>query len=189
MESISFLFIALAVVALFYMSSRNRKQQRKAMDFRSSLAPGQEVMTGSGLFGTVVAVDPDKDIITLESTPGGAQTRWLRAAIAKRIDPPVPDDAGAEIPDDADDAEEVPGETGAAQRGIGAAFGSPTSINASKASGDLPADLVIPDDISSLTGSSLTDSSLTDSGTDSGRGAARDDREDDGTDSTNRSSK
>ena len=45
-------------------------------------------MTGSGLFGTIVAVDEEKDIITIESTPG-TQTRWLRAAIAKLVEPPV----------------------------------------------------------------------------------------------------
>lgn len=93
----SFLVILLlAFAALWFMSSRSRKMQREAADFRTNLAVGDEVMTGSGLFGTVTAIDDD--VITLESTPGSA-TRWLRAAIARKVDPPVVDgdtDAGAE---------------------------------------------------------------------------------------------
>ncbi|KQY25654.1 preprotein translocase subunit YajC [Cellulomonas sp. Root485] len=79
------------------MSSRTRKQQRVAQEFRNNLVPGDEVMTASGLLGTVVAVEDD--VITLESSPG-AHTRWIRAAIAKKIDPPV-----EEIDDVEDDAD------------------------------------------------------------------------------------
>ncbi|GAA1736819.1 preprotein translocase subunit YajC [Isoptericola hypogeus] len=81
------LFVVLAGL-MFFMSSRSRKQQRKQQEFRSELAPGQEVMTGSGLFGTVVEIDEATDTVTVESTPG-TRTRWLRAAIAKRVDTPV----------------------------------------------------------------------------------------------------
>ena len=81
------LFVVLAGL-MFFMSSRTRKQQKQQAEFRSQLAPGQEVMTGSGLFGTVVEVDEENDTVTIESTPG-SQTRWLRAAIAKRVDTPV----------------------------------------------------------------------------------------------------
>jgi len=92
-----FLILALALGALWLMSSRTRKQQRVAQEFRNNLVPGDEVMTASGLLGTVVAVEDD--VITLESSPG-AHTRWIRAAIAKKIDPPV-----EEIDDVEDDAD------------------------------------------------------------------------------------
>lgn len=85
------LILALAAGAMFLMTSRSRKAQKEAAAFRTNLAPGQEVMTGSGLFGTIVAVDEEKDIITIESTPGN-QSRWLRAAIAKLVEPPVAED-------------------------------------------------------------------------------------------------
>jgi len=93
--------ILIAFGAMWLMSSRTRKQQRAAADFRSHLAPGQEVMTGGGMFGTVVAVDDD--IITIESTPGN-QSRWLRAAIAKVIEPPVDAAQDEAADDDEDDA-------------------------------------------------------------------------------------
>ncbi len=76
------------IALMFFMSSRTRKQQKQQAEFRSALAPGQEVMTGSGMVGTVVAIDDAADTVTIESTPG-VQTRWLRAAIAKRLDTPA----------------------------------------------------------------------------------------------------
>ncbi|GIG30503.1 preprotein translocase subunit YajC [Cellulomonas marina] len=97
--------ILLAVLmggVLWFMSRGTRKQQKEAANFRSNLAPGDEVMTGSGFFGTVVAVEDD--VITLESTPG-QESRWLRAAIAKRVDPPVATDDADEYEDEYDDDE------------------------------------------------------------------------------------
>jgi len=102
----SFLVIlAVALGALWLMSNRTRKQQRTAAEFRNNLVAGDEVMTASGLLGTVVAVEDD--VITLESGPG-SQTRWIRAAIAKKIEPTVDEvddvDAG-DVEDEAyDDA-------------------------------------------------------------------------------------
>ena len=97
------IILVLAFGALWFMSSRTRKQQREAADFRANLAIGDEDMTGSGLFGTVTAVDGD--VVTLESTPG-TETRWLRAAIARKVDPPVVDEP--ETTDSDDDTPVVP---------------------------------------------------------------------------------
>ncbi|WP_277210103.1 preprotein translocase subunit YajC [Isoptericola croceus] len=82
--SIIILFAVLAAL-MFFMSSRTRKQQKQQAEFRAALAPGHEVMTGSGMVGTVVEIDDETDTVTIESTPG-TQTRWMRAAIAKRTD-------------------------------------------------------------------------------------------------------
>lgn len=94
----SFLAIlAVAFGAMWLMTSRTRKQQKAAADFRANLAPGQEVMTGSGLFATVV--DIDDDVVTLETSPG-VTSRWLRPAIAKLVEPPVIDEDADEEPAD-----------------------------------------------------------------------------------------
>ena len=109
-----YIIIALAFGAMWLMSSRTRKQQQAAQQFRNTLAPGDEVMTGSGLFGTVVEVEGD--IIILESTPG-SRTRWLRAAISKKIEPTAEvgeieaadeDDEPIEVPDDISSLEPLP---------------------------------------------------------------------------------
>ena len=97
------LFIVIAVAGLLFMSNRTKKQQRAAMEFRNHLAPGDEVMTHSGLLGTVV--DVEDDVITLESAPG-SQSRWIRAAISKKIEPPV-DEIEAESDADDDEIEDA----------------------------------------------------------------------------------
>lgn len=94
MDPGTLIFLALALGGLWFMSGRTRRRQRTAMDFRATLEPGQHVMTGSGLFGTVVEVDGDA--ITLESA--GSRSVWIRGAIAKLAEPPVA------VPDDEDDA-------------------------------------------------------------------------------------
>jgi preprotein translocase subunit YajC len=95
-----FLILAVALGALWLMSNRTRKQQRAAQEFRNNLVAGDEVMTASGLLGTVVTVEDD--VITLESSPG-AHTRWIRAAIAKKIEPPVEEIDDVEDDTDLDD--------------------------------------------------------------------------------------
>jgi preprotein translocase subunit YajC len=97
--SIIILF-AVLIGLMFFMSSRTRKQQKKQAEFRASLAPGQEVMTGSGLVGVVVDIDETADIVTIESTPG-TQTRWLRAAVVKQMEAPVVADEAEAAEDDA----------------------------------------------------------------------------------------
>lgn len=108
--------LALAFGFLWLMTRRTRKMQREASAFRETLAPGQEVMTGSGLFGTVVAAEGDR--ITLETSPG-VTSQWLRAAIAKVVEPPVVDD-------DDETAEESP----AAEDGAGTVPDDASSLTA-----------------------------------------------------------
>lgn len=94
------LLLVVMVGSMFWLSSRNRKQQQAASAFRDNLQPGQEVMTGSGMYGTVVSVDDD--VITLETSPG-VTTRWFKPAIAKLVETPAADETPAE--EDADDSE------------------------------------------------------------------------------------
>lgn len=125
MDPTFLIVIALAFGAMWLMSSRTRKQQRQQVDFRANLAVGQEVMTGSGLFGTIVAIE--NDVITLESTPG-SQTRWLRAAIAKLVEPPVEEDGT----DEEDVADEVKDEE---------SYGAATHVVEDDRTIDVPDDL------------------------------------------------
>ncbi|WP_226924765.1 preprotein translocase subunit YajC [Georgenia satyanarayanai] len=110
-----FLILIAVFGLMMWMMSRGAKKQRDAAAaVRNSLEVGQQVMTASGFFGTIV--DVDGDVITLESTPG-VETMWKREAIHSVTEPPfavvdedtadddttveVPDDATVEVPDDA----------------------------------------------------------------------------------------
>ncbi|MGP7961018.1 preprotein translocase subunit YajC [Sanguibacter sp. A247] len=99
-----FLYVILGalVLMMFFGSRRSRKQQREAAAFRDSLEVGTEVMTGSGFFGTIVAVDGDR--VTLAALDG-ARSVWIRQAIAKIVDPVEPDTLvdGDDLTDEADD--------------------------------------------------------------------------------------
>ena len=80
-ELLPLLFIAIAVVFLLVlpMRQRNRAMQR-AQQLQAGLRPGTEVMTTSGLFGTVAALGDDT--VDLEISPG-VTVRWAKAAIAE----------------------------------------------------------------------------------------------------------
>lgn len=98
------IIVVIGLGAMWLMSSRQRKAQRAQMSFRDNLQPGQEVMTGSGLYGTVVEVEDG--IVTLESSPG-THTRWALAAIARLVEPPVEDDESEDADEEWADDEDV----------------------------------------------------------------------------------
>lgn len=66
------MLIAFAMLALMLFLSfrKGKKVQQQQAEMRSTLAPGMEVMTGAGIFGTVVAVDTDNHRVTIETAPG-----------------------------------------------------------------------------------------------------------------------
>ncbi|MCI1635739.1 preprotein translocase subunit YajC [Bifidobacterium sp.] len=76
--------IVFMVALMWWQSRKSKQQQSKVQDFRQSLQPGTLVATFSGLIGTVVSVDLDKDQIVIDSE--GTQSRWRIQAITE---PPV----------------------------------------------------------------------------------------------------
>lgn len=101
MDPTFLIILVIGLGAMWLLSSRQRKAQREQLSFRDNLQPGQRVMTGSGMYGTVVEVDGDE--VTLESTPG-QQSVWIKAAIARLVEPPVADEDETDEAD-VDDAE------------------------------------------------------------------------------------
>ena len=80
-ELVPLLFIAIAVVFLLVLPMRQRNRAlQQARLLQDSLAIGTEVMTTSGLYGTVVG--PGDDTIDLEISPG-VTVRWAKAAVAE----------------------------------------------------------------------------------------------------------
>ncbi|WP_326823634.1 preprotein translocase subunit YajC [Streptosporangium sp. NBC_01756] len=81
----SLIMIALMVVVFYFLLIRpQRKRQQEQAQMQNSLAPGTRIMTTTGLFATVVAIDAD-DVI-LEIAPG-VETRWIKAAIGRVLTP------------------------------------------------------------------------------------------------------
>lgn len=79
-EAFPLVILGLLVLGLFVLTRRNR-QRAAAEDERrrESISFGTEVMTTSGLYGTVTRVDDD-DTVQLAIAPG-IEVRWALAAL------------------------------------------------------------------------------------------------------------
>ncbi len=71
------------------MFSRQRKAQNQQAQLRSSLTPGQRIMTTSGVFGTVTGVEGDR--MWVEIAPD-TEVEMVVAALAKVVPSESPDD-------------------------------------------------------------------------------------------------
>lgn len=82
------LVFALPVLLLVFLFTSQRRRQRAFAELQGQLAPGQQVVTTSGLHARLVSVDDT--VVVLETAPGQS-VRWDRRAIA-RVLADVPDD-------------------------------------------------------------------------------------------------
>lgn len=102
-NSFGLIMIVLLIGAMYFLMIRPQsKRRREAMQMQSSLAPGDEVMTGSGLFGTVTELD--NDTVTLEVSPG-VTVKFARAAIGRvmaKEEPAEPEESAPGTVDNAD---------------------------------------------------------------------------------------
>ncbi|MBE1494173.1 preprotein translocase subunit YajC [Amycolatopsis lexingtonensis] len=97
------LLLVLVLAVPLVMSTRKQKKQQAAQqDLQNSLAPGDRVMTTSGLYGTVADTSGDTTI-DIEIAPG-VVTTWLRLAVREKVEPVV------ETDEDSADEVEAPAE-------------------------------------------------------------------------------
>lgn len=94
-----FTLILLAVFAIFIfmMFRRQKKSQQKVKSQQAQMAPGVDIMTSYGLYGTVVDIDESENKVVIELSPGNTATVH-RQSVTKIITAPVetpmiPDDA------------------------------------------------------------------------------------------------
>lgn len=79
------------MLAFYFVAIRPGRRRMQAMQaVQSSLAPGREVVTTAGLYGTVAEVDDDAGTITLEIAPG-VTAKFARGAVMKVVDEQVPE--------------------------------------------------------------------------------------------------
>jgi preprotein translocase subunit YajC len=89
-----------AMYLLFIRPQQRRNREVQAM--QSRLGPGDEVMTGSGIYGTVTEIDEANGTVDIEISPE-VVVRFARGAIAKVVtQAPHDDHVEAEPEDDAD---------------------------------------------------------------------------------------
>jgi preprotein translocase subunit YajC len=85
-ENLGTLLPILLIGVVFYLLIMRpaRMRQRKQAQMMSALAPGSRVMTTSGIYGTLIAMEEDD--AEVEIAPG-VVIRVVKAAIAKVIEP------------------------------------------------------------------------------------------------------
>ncbi|MEU3627281.1 preprotein translocase subunit YajC [Amycolatopsis coloradensis] len=85
------LLLMLVVAIPLVMGTRKQKKAAaKQQELLSSLAPGDRVMTTSGLYASVADASADTTI-DLEIAPG-VVTTWLRQAVREKVEPVVETD-------------------------------------------------------------------------------------------------
>lgn len=91
-DVLTLLVLALPLLGFWFLLMRPaQRRQREAAQMRAGLQPGQEVITTSGMFGTVRAVDGD--VVHLE-VADGLVLRFVSGAVGTVVPPPTPlDDA------------------------------------------------------------------------------------------------
>lgn len=75
----------LMIVGFYFLLIRpQRNRQRAQQTLLSSLEVGDEVMTTGGIFGTIVEIDDEEGVVTVEIAPG-TKVRMLRQGISQRF--------------------------------------------------------------------------------------------------------
>jgi preprotein translocase subunit YajC len=95
------LFLPLVLMGGVFYFLLIRPQQRRVKAQQAlvnAIEVGDDVMTSGGIFGSIVAIDDDEGIVTVEIAPG-TQVRMVKSGIARRL---TEDDEYA----DEDEAEE-----------------------------------------------------------------------------------
>lgn len=141
-----FLLPLLLIGLLWFMGAPQRRMRKEQAALMESLAPGADVMTHGGLYGTVVSIDDD--VVTLETSPG-VTMRWAKRAVAKVVTP-LDEDADDELDDD-DDVDDEFSDDEYDEEYVDDVDDEDEDEDASEESADDWEDVEVPDDASSLT--------------------------------------
>ena len=110
------LFLPLIIIMgafMFFASRRQKKAMQATINLHDSLVPGDEIMTTSGVFGTITDVSDTK--VDLEVAPGVVMT-MLKLAVKEKVsdDLDADEDLDDEYEDDTDHAGVVNGSSASA---------------------------------------------------------------------------
>ena len=96
------LLIFMVPLGLLFLFMRNQqKRVRQQQSQQQAAGVGEDILTTSGIFGTIVDEDDDEGTVIVEIAPG-TRIKMVRAGIARRV---VEDDEDDEDQDDDADGE------------------------------------------------------------------------------------
>jgi preprotein translocase subunit YajC len=100
-----FILIALLFVVFYFMLIRpQQKRMRQQMELISSLRPGDDVMTSSGIYGTIEEVEEETVLVEISED---VQIRMAKSAIARVFKEPTEEEPTEEEPVEEEAVEET----------------------------------------------------------------------------------
>jgi preprotein translocase subunit YajC len=100
MDPISLFMIAILAMLIFFMVRNSRKQRATQAELAEKLVAGANVMTSFGLFATVVELDDETNVATLD-VGNGVTIKVHRQTVTKVVDDEVAQDESEQVEDDA----------------------------------------------------------------------------------------
>jgi preprotein translocase subunit YajC len=96
------LIFLLPIGLLFFMMRAQKRRMQQQQALQQAAEVGDEVLTTSGIFGTIIETDDDEGTVIVEIAPG-TRIKMVRAGISRTI---TEDEAEAEVDvtDDDDNA-------------------------------------------------------------------------------------
>ena len=70
MDPLTLIMLAVLAVLIIFMVRNSRKRKRDTEELATKITEGAYVMTNFGLYGTILSIDTENNVIILESTPG-----------------------------------------------------------------------------------------------------------------------
>jgi preprotein translocase subunit YajC len=100
--------ILIVGVGYFLMIRPQQRKMRAQRELLNQLEVGDEVVTAAGIFGSIIDIDEDDDVLTVEIAPG-TNVRMLRGGISRRLsdEDETPEDGQDDGYEDDDEAEEA----------------------------------------------------------------------------------
>ena len=89
MDLTTLMMVAVLALMVIFMIRNSRKQKADREALVSKVVKGANVMTTSGIFGTVLSIDVEQNEILLETTPG-TKLRIHRQAVTSVVEKSAP---------------------------------------------------------------------------------------------------
>lgn len=98
---------------------QGRKRKRETEDRQTKFVPGVEIMTNAGIYGTILSIDDEKNLVEIETTPGTVlkihRQTLLKVADYDVVATPVDDDQSTDERDELAELDERDASTNADQ--------------------------------------------------------------------------
>lgn len=97
MDPLTIGMFAVLVLMVFFMFRNNRKQKEAREKLQASIVKGANVMTTSGVYGTITSIDIDANEVVVETTPG-TKIRFHLQAVSTIVEKKESDKPAAKSP-------------------------------------------------------------------------------------------